>query len=156
MAAGAALVGGKTVEPIASLHTWARCVARARSVSTLGVGLTSPPQDHRKTTRADIIEGEPQVRLLYVDSSALVKRYVEDEESPAVLARIEQARVVGTALITRVEVPAALKKAVRTGDMDPNEGRGGPAGVPGGLARRHENQDERWARSTSSGLGLGP
>ena len=56
-----------------------------------------------------------------MDSRALVKRYVEEEESPAVLARIDSAPIVGTALITRVEVPAALKKAVRTGDMDPNE-----------------------------------
>ena len=53
------------------------------------------------------------MRLLYVDSSALVKRYVEEEESHAVLARIDSAPIVGTALITRVEVPAALKKVVR-------------------------------------------
>ena len=59
--------------------------------------------------------------MLYMDSSALVKRYVEEEESPAVVARIDSAPIVGTALITRVEVPAALKKAVRTGDMDPDE-----------------------------------
>ena len=61
------------------------------------------------------------MRLLYLDSSALVKRYVAEEESPAVLARIESAPIVGTALITRVEVPAALKKVVRIGNMDPGE-----------------------------------
>ena len=59
--------------------------------------------------------------MLYMDSSALVKRYVEEEESPAVVARIESAPIIGTALITRVEVPAALKKVVRTGDMDRDE-----------------------------------
>ena len=59
--------------------------------------------------------------MLYTDSSALVKRYVEEEESPAVVARLDSAPIVGTALITRVEVPAALKKAVRTGHMDPDE-----------------------------------
>ena len=59
--------------------------------------------------------------MLYMDSSALVKRYVEEEESPAVVARIESAPIIGTALITRVEVPAALKKAIRTGDMDRDE-----------------------------------
>lgn len=59
--------------------------------------------------------------MLYMDSSALVKRYVQEEESPAVVARIESAPIIGTALITRVEVPAALKKAVRTGDMDREE-----------------------------------
>lgn len=61
------------------------------------------------------------MRVLYMDSSALVKRYVEEEESPAVVARIESAPIIGTALITRIEVPAALKKAVRTGDMDRDE-----------------------------------
>ena len=59
--------------------------------------------------------------MLYMDSSALVKRYVEEEESPAVVARIAGAAIVGTSLITRIEVPAALKKAVRTGHMDPDE-----------------------------------
>lgn len=53
------------------------------------------------------------MRLLYVDTSALFKRYVEEDESEAVLARMEEAPVVGTALITRVEVAAALARAVR-------------------------------------------
>ena len=39
------------------------------------------------------------------DSSALVKRYVEEEESPAVAAKIAGAAIVGTSLITRIEVP---------------------------------------------------
>ena len=51
--------------------------------------------------------------LLYLDTSALFKRYVEEAESEALLGRIEDAPVVGTALITRVEVAAALAKAVR-------------------------------------------
>ena len=51
--------------------------------------------------------------LLYVDTSALFKRYVEENESEAVLARIEEAPAVGTALITRVQVAAALAQAVR-------------------------------------------
>ena len=50
-----------------------------------------------------------------------MKRYVEEDESPAVVARIERAPIIGTALITWIEVPAALKKAVRTGDMNRNE-----------------------------------
>ena len=32
--------------------------------------------------------------MLYMDSSALVKRYVEEEESPAVVARIESAPIL--------------------------------------------------------------
>ena len=44
--------------------------------------------------------------LLYVDTSALFKRYVEEHDSEAVLARIDEAPAVGTAVITRVEVAA--------------------------------------------------
>ncbi len=36
-------------------------------------------------------EGEPQVKLLYLDTSALFKRYVEEDESEEVLERIEEA-----------------------------------------------------------------
>ena len=63
------------------------------------------------------------MRLLYVDTSALFKRYVEEDESGAVLARIEETRTVGTALITRVEVAAALAQAVRQRRMGRNEAR---------------------------------
>ncbi len=55
--------------------------------------------------------------LLYLDTSALFKRYVEEAESEALLGRIEDAPAVGTPLITRVEVAAALAKAVRDGRM---------------------------------------
>ena len=61
------------------------------------------------------------MRLLYLDTSALFKRYVEEDESQAVLARIEEAPAVGTALITRVEVAAALAQAVRQERMGRNE-----------------------------------
>ena len=60
--------------------------------------------------------------LLYLDTSALFKRYVEEAESEALLGRIEDAPVVGTALITRVEV-AALAKAVRDDRMPSAEAR---------------------------------
>ncbi len=60
---------------------------------------------------------------LYLDTSALFKRYVEEEESEAVLARIDDARSVGTALITRAEVAAALAKAVRDDRMGLAEAR---------------------------------
>ncbi len=58
------------------------------------------------------------MKLLYVDTSALFKRYVEEDESDAMLARMEGAPTVGTALITRVEVAAALAKAVREQRMN--------------------------------------
>ena len=52
--------------------------------------------------------------LLYLDTSALFKRYVEEDGSEMVLARIADAPVVGTALITRVEVAAALANELRS------------------------------------------
>ena len=61
------------------------------------------------------------MKLLYVDTSALFKRYVEEDNSEAVLERIEEAPVAGTALITRVEVAAALAQAVRQQRMGRNE-----------------------------------
>ena len=61
--------------------------------------------------------------LLYLDTSALFKRYVEEAESGALLGRVEDAAAVGTALITRVEVAAALAKAVRDGRMPSTEAR---------------------------------
>jgi len=63
------------------------------------------------------------VTLLYLDTSALFKRYVEEDGSEMVLTRIADAPVVGTAMITRVEVAAALAKAVRDDRMEPAEAR---------------------------------
>ena len=60
---------------------------------------------------------------LYLDTSALFKRYVEEAESEDVLARIDAAQSIGTALITRVEVAAALAKAVRDSRMELREAR---------------------------------
>lgn len=51
--------------------------------------------------------------ILYLDASALVKRYVAELGSAQVNEAISQAEVVGTALISRAETSAALAKAVR-------------------------------------------
>lgn len=56
--------------------------------------------------------------LLYLDSSALVKRYVRESESDAVIARMDDAVAVATSLVTRAEVAAALAQAVRDRRMD--------------------------------------
>lgn len=53
------------------------------------------------------------MKLLYADTSAMFKRYVEEGGSETVLERMEEAPTVGTVLITWVEVAAALAKAVR-------------------------------------------
>ena len=51
--------------------------------------------------------------IVYLDSSALVKRYVSEAGSADVGKLIEAASVVGTAILSRVEVAAALAKAAR-------------------------------------------
>jgi uncharacterized protein len=55
--------------------------------------------------------------MLYLDTSALVKRYLLEHGSTAVAALIAQADVVGTAVITRAEAVAAFAKAVRVGAL---------------------------------------
>lgn len=51
--------------------------------------------------------------IIYLDASALVKRYVSEAGSTEVNALIAGASVVGTAAISRAEVSSALAKAVR-------------------------------------------
>ncbi|MCB8982379.1 MAG: type II toxin-antitoxin system VapC family toxin [Ardenticatenaceae bacterium] len=59
--------------------------------------------------------------ILYLDTSALVKRYVVERGTTAVTTLIAQAEVVGTAVITRAETVAAFAKAVRVGALLPDE-----------------------------------
>ena len=56
--------------------------------------------------------------VLYVDSSALVKRYIAEAESDDVIAVMDDAVAVATSLITRTEVAAALWRAVRKRRVD--------------------------------------
>jgi uncharacterized protein len=51
--------------------------------------------------------------IVYLDASALVKRYVAEANSLSVTALIRKASAVGTAVISRAEVSAALGKATR-------------------------------------------
>jgi len=51
--------------------------------------------------------------ILYLDASSLVKRYVEEPGSEEVTHAIDAAKLVGTVTITRVEISAAMGKAVR-------------------------------------------
>ena len=51
--------------------------------------------------------------ILYLDASALVKRYIQEKASQDVNAWIEGADIVVTGLITRVEVAAAIARAGR-------------------------------------------
>lgn len=51
--------------------------------------------------------------ILYLDASALVKRYIQERASQEVNAWIEAADLVVTGLISRVEVAAAIARAGR-------------------------------------------
>jgi len=59
--------------------------------------------------------------ILYLDASALVKRYVQEKASQDVNAWIEVADMVVTGLITRVEVAAAIARAGRMKLIKPDE-----------------------------------
>lgn len=51
--------------------------------------------------------------ILYLDASALVKRYVAESGSKETNRLIAGAKVVGTAVVSRAEVPAAFAKAAK-------------------------------------------
>jgi predicted nucleic acid-binding protein len=53
--------------------------------------------------------------ILYLDASALVKRYVAEAGSADVATVVAGARLAATAVVSRAEVTAALAKAVRIG-----------------------------------------
>ena len=56
--------------------------------------------------------------FLYLDTSALLKRYVEEVGSDAVIALMADAEAVVASLVTRAAVPAAIAKAVRRRVLD--------------------------------------
>jgi predicted nucleic acid-binding protein len=51
--------------------------------------------------------------ILYVDTSALVKKYIQEEGTDLVLSWLDEADMIGTALVTRVELAATLTRAVK-------------------------------------------
>ncbi len=51
--------------------------------------------------------------ILYLDASALVKRYIKEDGSDQVMEAMKQADMVSTAIITRAEIAAALARSVR-------------------------------------------
>jgi len=59
--------------------------------------------------------------IIYLDTSALVKRYVSELGSPEVEKAISCAEITGTSIITRAEVSAALAKAIRMGTLSCEE-----------------------------------
>jgi len=61
--------------------------------------------------------------ILYLDTSALVKRYIRESGSQDVENAVQQATTTASALITRAEVAAAFAKAVRTKLLDQETAR---------------------------------
>ena len=61
--------------------------------------------------------------ILYFDSSALVKRYVEEQGSSDVLDWMDDSDLNGTILVTRAEVAAAITRAVRMQYVSQEEAR---------------------------------
>jgi predicted nucleic acid-binding protein len=59
--------------------------------------------------------------ICYLDSSALVKRYVLESGSDTVERLLSEADTAGTAWISLVEVVAGLTKVVRTSVLTPEE-----------------------------------
>ncbi len=62
--------------------------------------------------------------FLYLDSSALVKRYIDEPHSEAVAHLMDETLAVGTSAISRVEVGAALARAARGNRLDADGARG--------------------------------
>lgn len=51
--------------------------------------------------------------ILYMDTSALVKRYILEQGSQEINGIIEKAGAVGSVMLTRVEMASAFSKAIR-------------------------------------------
>ena len=61
--------------------------------------------------------------IAYLDSSALVKLYVAEAGSKETAEIVKRADILGTSVISRVEVAAALAKAVRAGVLSAGAAR---------------------------------
>jgi uncharacterized protein len=56
--------------------------------------------------------------IVYIDTSALVKRYIQEANSGDVVTLLDQANLTGSILLTRVEMASAFSKAVRMKWLD--------------------------------------
>jgi predicted nucleic acid-binding protein len=59
--------------------------------------------------------------MLYLDSSALVKRYVQEEGSKAVISRFERGETIYTSVLSFAEVHAAIGRKYREKKLSANE-----------------------------------
>jgi len=56
--------------------------------------------------------------IVYIDASALVKRYVAERGSDEVIELTASAEIVATSVVSRAEVAAALARAARLGALE--------------------------------------
>ena len=61
--------------------------------------------------------------MLYLDSSVLVKRYVQEEGSEAVTSRFDRGETIYTSVLSFAEVHAAIGRKYRNGDLNASEKR---------------------------------
>lgn len=66
--------------------------------------------------------GKPGL-ILYLDTSAIVKKYIPERGSAEIIQAIATAQSAGSALIARAEVAGALSKAVRLGILTDQAGQ---------------------------------
>jgi predicted nucleic acid-binding protein len=59
--------------------------------------------------------------MLYIDSSALVKRYVQESGSKAVTSRFERGEAIYTSVLSFAEVHAAIGRKYRDRELSVNE-----------------------------------
>lgn len=59
--------------------------------------------------------------MLYLDSSALVKRYVQEEGSKAVTSRFDRKEAIYTSVLSFAEVHAAIGRKYRDGELSATE-----------------------------------
>ncbi|MCE7904278.1 MAG: PIN domain-containing protein [Anaerolineae bacterium CFX3] len=52
--------------------------------------------------------------ILYLDTSALAKKYIQEQDSDSVQGWMDDADLVGTALITRAEIASTLTRAIQS------------------------------------------
>lgn len=61
--------------------------------------------------------------IVYIDASALVKRYVAERSSEEVIELTANADIVATSVVSRAEVAAALARAARLGALEDDGAR---------------------------------
>jgi predicted nucleic acid-binding protein len=61
--------------------------------------------------------------MVYLDASAIVKRYVAEAGSADTIALIAESELVATAVISRAEVAAALARGLRIGLLEESDAR---------------------------------